>query len=178
QARQAAGRDDRRPHEDRHMTVLSAAPAALKAVQARLLAALPRMTAAIARSLPADTAISAGVIDDGTTGREHLLPGANGAARAVSASLDGNLRGTLVLAVSAPLAEAIEHGPVLDQELVAGLVHVLADAVAVLEEGAGGPVRIEAAHEVDANVAFGATDDGATFLALTVLDGTAHVATL
>jgi flagellar motor switch protein FliN/FliY len=158
------------------MTAISFAPATIEEAQAQLLPVLQRIAPALARSLPADTAITAGVIDDGTEGRERLLPGAG--ARAVSASLDGAVRGTLVLAVSSPLAEAIEHGPLLNQDLVAGVAQALTDAVAVLAEGAGNPLHLDAPHEVDAAIALGAPGDGAMFLGLTVLDGDAHVATL
>jgi flagellar motor switch protein FliN/FliY len=158
------------------MTVTSSAPAALQAAQARVLPALQRAAGALARSLPADTAIVAGAVDDGTGGRDRLLPGPS--ARAVSATLDGGLRGTVVLAVSSPLAEAIEHGPLMNQELVAAVAQGLSDSVAVLEAAADGPLRIEAPYEVDAAVALGAPGDGAAFVGLTILDGTAHVATL
>ena len=158
------------------MTVTSTAPAALEAAQARLLPAFQRVAPALARSLPADTAITAGLIDDGSTGRDHLLPGLG--ARAVSATLDGPIHGTVVLVVSSPLAEAVEHGPLLNQELVAGVTPALTDAVAVLEPAAGGPLRIDAPYEVDASVALGSLNDGTAFLGLTVLDGAAHVATI
>jgi flagellar motor switch protein FliN/FliY len=158
------------------MTVTSSAPAALQAAQARVLPALQRAAGALARSLPADTAIVAGIVDDGAGGRDRLLPGPS--ARAVSATLDGGLRGTVVLAVSSPLAEAIEHGPLMNQELVAAVAQGLSDSVAVLEAAADGPLRIEAPYEVDAAVALGAPGDGAAFVGLTILDGTAHVATL
>jgi flagellar motor switch protein FliN/FliY len=158
------------------MTVTSSAPAALQAAQAQLLPVLQRVAAALARSLPADTAITAGAIDDGAQGRERLLPGAD--ARAVSASLEGTVRGNVVLAVSSPLAEAIEHGPLLNQELVAGLTPALTDAVAVLSEGVGDQLRLDAPHELDAAIALGGPGDGTSFLGLTILDGDAHVATL
>jgi flagellar motor switch protein FliN/FliY len=158
------------------MTVTSSAPAALQAAQARVLPALQRAAGALARSLPADTAIVAGAVDDGAAGRERLLPGPD--ARAVTATLDGSLRGTVVLAVSSPLAEAIEHGPLLNQELVAGVAQGLTDSVAVLEAAAEGALRIEAPYEVDAGIALGAAGDGAAFVGLTILDGTSHVATL
>jgi flagellar motor switch protein FliN/FliY len=158
------------------MTVTSSAPAALQAAQAQLLPVLQRVAAALARSLPADTAITAGAIDDGAQGRERLLPGAD--ARAVSASLEGTVRGNVVLAVSSPLAEAIEHGPLLNQELVAGLTPALTDAVAVLSEGVGDQLRLDAPHELDAAIALGGPGDGTSFLGLTIMDGDAHVATL
>jgi flagellar motor switch protein FliN/FliY len=158
------------------MSVTSSAPAALQAAQARVLPALQRAAAALARSLPADSAIVPGAVDDGAAGRDHLLPGP--AARAISAGLDGALRGTVVLAVSSPLAEAIEHGPLLNQELVSGVAQALADAVSVLEPATGGTLRLEALHELDAAIALGSPGDGAVFVGLTVLDGTAHVATL
>lgn len=157
------------------MTVTSSAPAALQAAQARVLPALQRAAEALARSLPADTAIVAGRVDDGSGGRDPLLPGPG--ARAVSAGLDGPLRGTVALVVSSPLAEAIEHGPLLNQELVAGLDQAMRDAVAVLEGAAGGTLRIEALQEVDADIALGGPGDGTVLLGLTVLDGAAHVAT-
>jgi flagellar motor switch protein FliN/FliY len=158
------------------MTVTSSAPAALEAAQARVLPVLQRAAAALARSLPADTAIVAGAVDDGTAGRDRLLPGPG--SRAVTAGLDGGLRGTVVLAVSSPLAEAIEHGPLMNQELVAAVAQGLSDSVAVLESAADGPLRIDAPYEIDAAVALGAPGDGAAFVGLTILDGTSHVATL
>jgi flagellar motor switch protein FliN/FliY len=154
----------------------SSAPAVLQAAQARVLPALQRAAAAMARSLPADTAIVAGAVDDGAAGRDRLLPGLG--SRAISAGLDGALRGTVVLAVSSPLAEAIEHGPLLNQELVAGVAQALADAVGELETASGGALRLEALHELDAAIALGSPGDGTAFVGLTVLDGTAHVATL
>jgi flagellar motor switch protein FliN/FliY len=157
------------------MTTTSA-PAALQAAQARILPSLQRAADALARSLPADAAIIAGTLDDGTAGRDRLLPGPG--ARAVSGSLDGALRGTVVLAVSSPLAEAVEHGPLMNQELVAGVAQAITDAVHELESSAGGPLRLDALYEVDAAIALGAPGDGTAFLGLTVLDGDAHVATL
>jgi flagellar motor switch protein FliN/FliY len=158
------------------MTVTSSAPAALQAAQAQLLPVLQRVASALARSLPADTAITAGAIDDGTQGRDVLLPGPD--ARAVSASLEGVVRGNVVLAVSSPLAEAIEHGPLLNQELVAGLTQALTDAAAVLSEGIGDQLRLDAPQELDAAIALGGPGDGTSFLGLTIMDGDAHVATL
>jgi flagellar motor switch protein FliN/FliY len=157
------------------MTTTSA-PAALQAAQARILPSLQRAADALARSLPADAAIIAGTLDDGAAGRDRLLPGPG--ARAISGSLDGALRGTVVLAVSSPLAEAVEHGPLMNQELVAGVAQAITDAVAELETSAGGSLRLDALYEVDAAIALGAPGDGTAFLGLTVLDGEAHVATL
>ena len=149
---------------------------ALESAKNALLTALPRTAAALARSLPADTALAAGEIDDGSSGRERLLPGAG--ARAVSASLMGPITGRVVLATSTALAEAVEHGPVLTQVLVAGLEPALTDAVATLSAAIGEGLRLEALQEVSADVAFGQEGDGAAFLAVSLIDGGQHVATL
>ena len=148
---------------------------ALEAAAARLLPALPRAAAALARSLPADAALVAGEIDDGSQGRNRLLPAD---ARCVSAGLNGAVQGTLALVVSGAMAEAIEHGPVLNQQLVAGLEPALADAVAALEEGIDNNLRVEAPQEIVAEIALGSPADGSAFLAVALLDGAQHVATL
>lgn len=149
--------------------------AALESAAARLLPALPRAAAALARSLPADAALTAGEIDDGSAGRERLLPAA---ARCVSAGLSGAVQGTVALVVSGAMAEAIEHGPVLNQELRAGLEPALADAVEALAETMDGDLRLEAPHEVEPEVTVGSAADGSTFVAMALLDGAEHVATL
>ena len=154
----------------------STSRAALESAKNALLTALPRTAAALARSLPADTALAAGEIDDGSSGRERLLPGAG--ARAVSASLMGPITGRIVLATSTALAEAVEHGPVLTQVLVAGLEPALTDAVTTLSSAIGEGLRLEALQEVSADVAFGQEGDGAAFLAVSLIDGGQHVATL
>ena len=150
--------------------------AALDAAKTTLLTALSGTAAALARSLPADATLGAGEIDDGTAGRDRLLPGPG--ARAVSAVLAGPIGGTIVLATSAALAEAIEHGPVLQQQLVDGLAPALSDAVAVLAQSVGADLHLAARQEVSAAVAFGQEGDGAAFLALSLLDGDQHVASL
>ncbi len=150
--------------------------AALETAKNALLTALPRTAAALARSLPADTALTAGEIDDGSSGRERLVPGVG--ARAVSAALMGPITGRIVLTTSTALAEAIEHGPVLNQVLVAGLEPALSDAVATLASAVGEGLRLEALQEVSADVAFGQEGDGAAFLAVSLIDGGQHVATL
>ena len=149
---------------------------ALESAKNALLTALPRTAAALARSLPADTALAAGEIDDGTSGRERLLPGAG--ARAVSAAITGPITGRIVLATSTALAEAVEHGPVLTQVLVAGVEPALNDAVTTLAAAIGDGLRLEALQEVSADVAFGQEGDGAAFLAVSLIDGGQHVATL
>ena len=154
----------------------STSRAALESAKNALLTALPRTAAALARSLPADTALAAGEIDDGSSGRERLLPGAG--ARAVSASLVGPITGRIVLATSTALAEAVEHGPVLTQVLVAGLEPALSDAVTTLSAAIGEGLSLEALQEVSADVAFGQEGDGAAFLAVSLIDGGQHVATL
>lgn len=155
---------------------LISTPAALEDARSRLLTALSRTATALARSLPADTMLAAGEIDDGAAGRDRLVPGPG--ARAVSAALAGPLAGRIVLATSAALAEAIEHGPVVTQVLVAGLEPALADAVATIGAAAGEGLYHEAVQEVSADVAFGQDGDGAAFLAVSLLDGGEHVATL
>jgi flagellar motor switch protein FliN/FliY len=149
--------------------------AALETAAARLLPGLPRAAAALARSLPADAALTAGQIDDGAGGRERLLPAQ---PRCVSAGLSGAVHGTIALVVSGALAEAVEHGPVLTQELRAGLEPGLTDAVLALAETVDGDLRLEAPHEVEAEVALGSPADGSAFVAMALLDGGQHVATL
>jgi flagellar motor switch protein FliN/FliY len=155
---------------------LISTPTALEAARSRFLTALSRTATALARSLPADTMLAAGEIDDGAGGRDRLVPGPG--ARAVSAALSGPVAGRIVLATSAALAEAIEHGPVVTQVLVAGLEPALADAVTMLASAAGDDLHHEAVQEVSADVAFGQDGDGAAFLAVSLLDGGEHVATL
>jgi flagellar motor switch protein FliN/FliY len=155
---------------------LISTPAALEEARARFLTALSRTATALARSLPADGQLAAGEIDDGAAGRDRLVPGPG--ARAVSAALVGPVAGRIVLATSAALAEAIEHGPVVTQVLPAGLEPALADAVAMLATAAGDGLRHEAVQEVSADVAFGQDGDGAAFLAVSLIDGGQHVATL
>lgn len=149
--------------------------AALETAAARLLPALPRTAAALARSLPADAALTAGEIDDGSAGRDRLLPPGG---RCVSGTLSGAVEGTVALVVSAALAEAIEHGPVLNQELRAGLEPALVDAVAALAEAVDGDLRLEAPLEISAELAVGSPADGSAFVAMGLLDGAEHVATL
>ena len=148
---------------------------ALDTAAARLLPALPRAAAALARSLPADAALVAGEIDDGSAGRNRLLPAG---ARCVSAGLNGDVQGTIALIVSGAMAEAIEHGPVLNQELLAGLEPGLGDAALALAEAAAVDIRVEAPQELAAEIALGSPVDGSAFLAVALLDGTDHVATL
>jgi flagellar motor switch protein FliN/FliY len=155
---------------------LISTPAALEEARSRFLTALARTATALARSLPADGQLAAGEIDDGAAGRDRLVPGPG--ARAVSAALVGPVAGRIVLATSAALAEAIEHGPVVTQVLPAGLEPALADAVAMLASAAGDGLRHEAVQEVSADVAFGQDGDGAAFLAVSLIDGGQHVATL
>jgi flagellar motor switch protein FliN/FliY len=155
---------------------LISTPAALEEARSRFLTALARTATALARSLPADGQLAAGEIDDGAAGRDRLVPGPG--ARAVSAALVGPVAGRIVLATSAALAEAIEHGPVVTQVLPAGLEPALADAVAMLSSAAGEGLRHEAVQEVSADVAFGQDGDGAAFLAVSLIDGDQHVATL
>jgi flagellar motor switch protein FliN len=109
--------------------------------------------------LPSDTAILAGDVDDG------------------AATLNGRIGGSAVLVVSGALAEAVEHGPELQQVLVDGLAPALSDAVAVLAASLGDDLSIAVMQEVSADVAFGQEGDGAGFVALPLLDGSQHVAT-
>jgi flagellar motor switch protein FliN/FliY len=157
------------------MSPITTTREALGSVQNALLGAMSRVAPALARSLPADTAIAAGQVDDGSQGRNRLLPGAD--ARAVQGTLSGPISGTVVLTASAALAEAVEHGPVLQQLLVDGLAPALSDAVAVLGTAVGQDLHLAAVQEVSAQVALGQEGDGAAFLGLSILDGGQHVAT-
>lgn len=157
------------------MSPITTTREALGSVQTALLGALSRVAPALARSLPADTAISAGEVDDGSNGRNRLLPGPD--ARAVQGTLSGPISGTVVLTASAALAEAVEHGPVLQQLLVDGLAPALSDAVAVLGTAVGEDLQLAAVQEVSAQIALGQEGDGAAFLGLSILDGDQHVGT-
>jgi flagellar motor switch protein FliN/FliY len=157
------------------MSPITTTREALGGVQTALLGALSRVAPALSRSLPADTAISAGEVDDGSQGRNRLLPGPD--ARAVQGTLSGPISGSVVLTASAALAEAVEHGPVLQQLLVDGLAPALSDAVAVLGTAVGEDLQLAAVQEVSAQVALGQEGDGAAFLGLSILDGGQHVAT-
>lgn len=150
--------------------------AAIDEALSRLLPAIPRTAQAIARSLPADSVLAPGEIDDGSAGRDRLLPGPG--ARAITAALAGPISGRIVLTTSAALAEAVEHGPVLQQRLVAGLEPAITDAVATLGTALGEGLGLEALQELPAEIAFGQDGDGAGFLAVSLLDGDEHVATL
>jgi flagellar motor switch protein FliN/FliY len=157
------------------MSPMTTTREALGTAQTALLSALSRVAPALARSLPADTAITAGEVDDGAQGRNRLLPGAD--ARAVQGTLSGPVSGSVVLIASAALAEAVEHGPVLQQLLVDGLAPALSDAVAVLGTAVGEDLQLAAVQEVSAQVALGQDGDGAAYLGLSILDGGQHVAT-
>jgi hypothetical protein len=137
---------------------------ALGTAQSAIRSALGRVAPALARSLPADTAIVAGELDDGAGGRYRMLPGPT--ARAVSATLSGPVGGSVVLVVSSALAEAVEHGPVLQQVLVDGLAPALSDSVAVLASALGEDLHIAVMQEVSAEIALGQEGDGAAFVAL------------
>jgi flagellar motor switch protein FliN/FliY len=142
----------------------------VEAARDRLLTTLHQAAAALARTLPADNRIAPGQVDDGGAGRDALLPGEG--ARAVSGVLSGPMVGTVALTVSAALAEAIEHGPLVNQTLVAALEQAISDALAALDP----ELRVSALQEVGAEVALGEPGDGA-LAAVTVLDGAIHVAT-
>jgi flagellar motor switch protein FliN/FliY len=111
------------------------------------------------------------------TAPEGLLP--PGDARAVSVSVRGSAAGTLVLLLSGPLAEAITDGPLGAQDLVSALTPALADAGAALGQYCGGPLEVEAAHEVEAGIALvGMAEPGRLCAAVPMRVGADHVATL
>ena len=108
---------------------------------------------------------------------ERLLP--PGEARAVSVSVRGSVHGTLVLVLSGPLAEGIANGPLGAQDLVSVLSPALADAGDALGQYCGGPVELEAAHEVEAAIALiGMSEPGRLSAAVPMRVGADHVATL
>ena len=142
----------------------------LSGVQAAVLAA----AAAVAATLPVPAVVEA-PLEQGST--DGLLP-PDGPWRAVSVNVRGAAAGTLVLVVGADLASVLENGPFGAQELLAALSPALADAGSALEQAAGAPLLLEAAHEVQASIAFAAVDDGSLFGAVPLSTSGEHVATL
>lgn len=125
--------------------------------------------AAVIRTLPA-AGLTPGAAGQGPSALATAVIDADG--KAVSATLAGDITGTLVLLLSADLATQIENGPI-PQELVAGLTPSLDDAVAALGQTLG-EVRHEAAQIVAADVALANAD---TFQSVTLvpLQGAAGV---
>jgi flagellar motor switch protein FliN/FliY len=140
----------------------------------RLQAALVAAAAAAGRNLPVDGELTMAEPPAGGP-PESLIPGPD--ARAVSAALTGGLDGTLLLLVSAGLADAIERSPFGDQYLTDGVDTALQDAVSSLSEALGMAVRLEAPQEIEAGVAFAGLPERA-FAAVPMMEGARHLGTL
>jgi flagellar motor switch protein FliN/FliY len=95
----------------------------------------------------------------------------------VSANLTGDLMGTIVLAVSAGMVDAVERGPVAPQELVPALEPAIRDATTMLASSLGIDVMVDSPIEVGADVAFSGAEL-LPFTAVTLHDGETHVASL
>jgi flagellar motor switch protein FliN len=110
-----------------------------------------------------------------------LVPGAG--ARAVTAGVVGTSRATVVLALSAEAAAALEDGPLGPQDLAAVVETHLLDALGALEASLGGPLVLEAAQALDAELAVTTLIDSAAqanhpMVAVPIRDGDRHVATI
>ncbi|HVM41056.1 MAG TPA: flagellar motor switch protein FliN [Acidimicrobiia bacterium] len=145
----------------------------IEQLAAALQQAMAAAGAAAARTIPASGPLELAEPFMGPDGVP--VPGAG--ARAVSARLAGDLPGTVVVAVSAATADAIEHGPVAEQELASGLGATLNDAVAAMAETLGVTVAVDAVQEVAADIAFSGADTH-PFVAVTMHDGGEQVAAL
>jgi flagellar motor switch protein FliN/FliY len=106
-----------------------------------------------------------------------LLP-PDGNGRAVSLNVRGSALGRMVLIVSGSLAAALENSPFGTQELLAALGPALADAGTALEQFSGGPLQVEAAHEVEPGIALAGLGDDRLFAAVLLRAGGDHVATV
>lgn len=131
---------------------------------------------AVARGLSAagdlavDNPLSAALPD------ERFHPGPD--ARAVVATLEGGLRGSVVLLLAADLADGLENGPVGRQDLAGALEPLLADVRDALELLAGRGVQLQAAREVDLGIALSERGAGASFAAAGLVADGAPVATV
>ena len=137
--------------------------------------AMPSAAAAAAAVIPAAAVLGVDEVLDGVEYDESLLPGPG--ARALVAKLEGETTGTIVFAVSAELAVAVESGPLGDQDLSAGLEASLAAAVDVLAERSGEGVRAVAPQVLDAQVALDA-GPGFVITAVPLSEAGVHLATL
>lgn len=135
--------------------------------------AIVNAAAAASRSLPAPD-VAPGPALEGAAGIEAAALGAG--AKAVSATLTGAVKGTLILTLSAELAALVENGPVGPQELTAGLEPALADATAAIGQGAD--LRFEAAIALDAEVALANASAHSQVVAVTIAGAIGPVAAL
>lgn len=136
--------------------------------------AVTAVAAAAARTLPLPAVVDAPV---STATVAELLP-PDGDGRALSLNVRGSAHGRLVLVVADSLASALENSPFGAQELLAALGPALADAGTALEQFSGGPLQIEAAHEVEPGIALAGLGDGRLFAAVLLRAGGEHVATV
>jgi flagellar motor switch protein FliN/FliY len=122
---------------------------------------------AVAVNLPANPMPGAPM-----TGSAGLsLPG----GRAVSARLAGAASGTIVVALSDPLATALEDGPLGAQELAAALAPAMSDAVDALTPTFGSPLHLEAPYAIDADLALSSLDGAVVSVPLHTDSGLAAV---
>ena len=128
---------------------------------------------AAAATLPLPAVVEAPMEEQTAAG---LLPPDGGQGRAVVLNVRGSVTGTLVLVLCDSLAQALEHSPFGDQQLLDALGPALTDAGTALEQVGG--VQVEAAHEVQPGIALQGVGDGRTFAAVPLLSGGEHVATL
>lgn len=130
--------------------------------------------AAVIRTLPA-TDLTPGEAVDGVAALEGAVPAPG--SKAVSASLAGDVTGTIVIVLSPTLAEQVENGPIGPQELVAALEPALTDASAALAASFGS-VHHEAALALEAEAAVGSSGghENVTVVPINGPDG--HVASL
>jgi flagellar motor switch protein FliN/FliY len=144
----------------------------------RVLAAVAEATNALTTGLPIKATVGPGLDHRNPAA---LVPGAG--SRAVAAALAGNRRAHVVLAVAAPVAAALENGPLGQQDLVAAVHGPLLEALSSLDDVLGGPLQLEAAQALDADLALATAaqeviDTGGQLVAVALLDGQEHVATL
>jgi len=97
-------------------------------------------------------------------------------SRAVSASLDGDLTGTIVVILNSEVAALLENGPV-PQELTAALTPALDDAVVALGPALGS-LRHEAAQTLDAEVALSSATSHDTIAVVPFVTATAAFGSL
>jgi flagellar motor switch protein FliN len=129
--------------------------------------------AAAVRLLPGE--LTPGTPIDGTAALETAIAVAD--SKAVTASLSGDVTGSIVFVVSPDMAAALENGPVGPQELAAALEPALTDATAALATQFGS-VRHEAALAIDAAAAVGSDGGNESVTVIPLLAAGVHTASL
>lgn len=141
-------------------------------------AALAEAAVALASDLPVGATVGP-ILDHSDP--NALIPGEG--ARAVTASVAGLRRAQVVLALSSEAATAIENGPLGPQELIAATERPLLDALVSLSDVLGGPLQLEAAQSLAADLAIATisqevVESGGQLIGVPLLNGTVHAATL